>query len=277
LPELRYLHTDALGTPVAKTDLTGAVVERTVYAPYGAPMTPVDGLGYTGHAIDQATGLVYAQQRYYDPVLGRFLAVDPMVTDTANAWNFNRYNYAANSPYKFTDPDGRAIETGWDAFNVGIGIASLGANLAVGNYGGAAVDAGGLIYDGIATAVPGLPGGASAGIKAYRAAGIAREVVVAKKLAAANPAGKVQSQRALRTADGKRAIDPVTGKGRVVDHAVISGGKAETFETTSMTADKTAQLAREQRILDSGGTFIRDKDTRELVPVTGPSKVVRVE
>lgn len=30
-----------------------------------------------------------------------------MAVDTTNAFNFNRYAYANNSPYKFTDPDGR--------------------------------------------------------------------------------------------------------------------------------------------------------------------------
>ena len=48
-------------------------------------------------------------QRYYDPGIGRFLSVDPVTADTTTGWNFNRYNYAANNPYKFTDPDGREI------------------------------------------------------------------------------------------------------------------------------------------------------------------------
>ena len=48
-------------------------------------------------------------QRYYDPQIGRFLSVDPVTADTVSGWNFNRYNYAANNPYKFTDPDGRSI------------------------------------------------------------------------------------------------------------------------------------------------------------------------
>ena len=47
-------------------------------------------------------------QRYYDPQVGRFLSVDPISTNTKTGGNFNRYNYAAGNPYRFTDPDGRA-------------------------------------------------------------------------------------------------------------------------------------------------------------------------
>uniref|UniRef100_UPI003CE9ACDE RHS repeat-associated core domain-containing protein n=1 Tax=Massilia sp. PWRC2 TaxID=2804626 RepID=UPI003CE9ACDE len=38
---------------------------------------------------------------------GRFLSVDPVTTDTSSGGGFNRYAYAANSPYKYIDPDGR--------------------------------------------------------------------------------------------------------------------------------------------------------------------------
>ncbi len=46
-------------------------------------------------------------QRYYDPIIGRFLSVDPVTADGNTGANFNRYKYAANNPYRFTDPDGR--------------------------------------------------------------------------------------------------------------------------------------------------------------------------
>ena len=38
----------------------------------------------------------------------RFLSVDPVTADGNTGTNFNRYWYANNNPYKFTDPDGRA-------------------------------------------------------------------------------------------------------------------------------------------------------------------------
>ncbi len=103
-----YQHTDALGSPVAETDAGGLVTKRNTYAPYGeAYNSSIDGPGYTGHVMDQATGLTYMQQRYYDPQVGRFLSVDPAVSDLNSGANFNRYWYANNNPYKFTDPDGR--------------------------------------------------------------------------------------------------------------------------------------------------------------------------
>jgi len=46
--------------------------------------------------------------RYYDPVALRFLSPDPVYVDLGTGGNFNRYWYANNNPYSFTDPDGRA-------------------------------------------------------------------------------------------------------------------------------------------------------------------------
>ncbi|MGO1070760.1 RHS repeat-associated core domain-containing protein [Lysobacter sp. CA199] len=106
---VEYIHTDALGSPVAVTDADQNVIERTEYEPYGAQITrPVqDGPGYTGHVGDAATGLSYMQQRYFDPQIGRFLSVDPVTASSGTGANFNRYKYANNNPYRFIDPDGR--------------------------------------------------------------------------------------------------------------------------------------------------------------------------
>jgi RHS repeat-associated protein len=104
-PTTTYIHTDALHSPVAETNGAGAVTLRTRYEPYGKTlMPPVQGPGYAGHVVDVSTGLSYMQQRYYDPLAGRFLSTDPMAT---NGGNFNRYAYALNNPYKNIDPDGR--------------------------------------------------------------------------------------------------------------------------------------------------------------------------
>ena len=107
---VKYVHTDALGSVVAMTDASGALVETTrEYEPYGEQLVPAikDGPGYTGHVQDAATGLTYMQQRYYDPEIGRFLSIDPVTASSETGGNFNRYKYASNNPYRFIDPDGR--------------------------------------------------------------------------------------------------------------------------------------------------------------------------
>lgn len=40
----------------------------------------------------------------------RWLSVDPVKANPSNGQNFNRYYYANNNPYRFTDPDGRRIK-----------------------------------------------------------------------------------------------------------------------------------------------------------------------
>ncbi|KAA2285531.1 RHS repeat domain-containing protein [Arenimonas fontis] len=110
---VRYQHTDALGSPVAETDEAGQGVGRERLTAWGEPAdgTWRNGPGFTGHRMDAATRLVYMQQRYYDPVIGRFLSVDPVAADMTTGWNSNRYNYAANNPYANRDPDGRACDS----------------------------------------------------------------------------------------------------------------------------------------------------------------------
>jgi RHS repeat-associated protein len=109
-PTVTYIHTDGLGSPVARTNEQGQLISRTRYEPYGATAggaTP--GIGFTGHVNDPETGLTYMQQRYYDPLAGRFMSVDPVLTDANTGASFNRYVYANNSPYRYIDPDGRQV------------------------------------------------------------------------------------------------------------------------------------------------------------------------
>lgn len=106
---VEYIHTDAQGTPIAVTDSNRNVIERSEYEPFGQllnrPLT--DGPGFTGHVQDAVTGLTYMQQRYYDPLVGRFLSADPVTAYASPGENFSRYWYANNNPFSFTDPDGR--------------------------------------------------------------------------------------------------------------------------------------------------------------------------
>ena len=108
----QFVHTDAFGSPVAHTNGSGTVMNRTRFEAYGYPAagtkpTPnTSVIGFTGHVQDTETDLVYMQQRYYDPMAGRFLSVDPIVTSEKNGNGFNRFMYVENNPLRYTDPDG---------------------------------------------------------------------------------------------------------------------------------------------------------------------------
>jgi RHS repeat-associated protein len=149
-----FSHTDALGSPVARTSAGASptILSRTRYEPYGATAagTNPNGIGFTGHVNDTDTGLVYMQQRYYEPIAGRFLSVDPVVTDAQTAGHFNRYAYGNDSPFRYVDPDGSysiAVEAclGWCAgFSAGYSRASteiaVTGSLGAGRGGGLMLD-----------------------------------------------------------------------------------------------------------------------------------------
>jgi RHS repeat-associated protein len=64
---------------VAITDTAGAVISRTRYEPYGLTASgAAPTIGFAGHLNAADIGLVYMQQRYYDPAPGRMLSIDPV-------------------------------------------------------------------------------------------------------------------------------------------------------------------------------------------------------
>ncbi len=116
-------------------------------------------------------------QRYYDPAIGSFLSVDPVTAyDNGDMRHFNRYTYAYNNPYAFTDPDGRCPS----CIGAGIGgglelafqlatpqgraaYAAAGAALAKGDLGGAFKAAGANVAKVGASAAAGAVGAGLAG------------------------------------------------------------------------------------------------------------------
>ncbi|WP_445945295.1 RHS repeat domain-containing protein [Shewanella sp.] len=111
---VRYQHTDMLGSVVAESDEQGNIIpnSRSHYEPFGKRIGgDKEGIGYTGHLQDKDLGLTYMQARYYDPQIGRFYSNDPVgalghIGRGNPVHGFNRYTYANNNPYKYTDPDG---------------------------------------------------------------------------------------------------------------------------------------------------------------------------
>lgn len=121
---IRYLHTDILGSVIAETDESGNVISRSHYEPFGLRTGGEKaGIGYTGHLQDEELSLTYMQQRYYDPVIGRFYSNDPIGSSASNPMMFNRYAYAYSNPYRYIDPDGmygRGVgwtDEQWNQFN----------------------------------------------------------------------------------------------------------------------------------------------------------------
>lgn len=135
-----YYHNDLLGSPVAATDEWGNILWREHFRPYGERQgTPAyrgyGSVGFTGHVQSQSSELVYMGARYYDPVIGRFLSVDPAKGSPASPTTINRYAYANLNPYKYTDPTGRFGEL----TAIGCGI-SAAAGCALGAVAGFAAD-----------------------------------------------------------------------------------------------------------------------------------------
>ena len=72
---------------------------------------------------------------------------------------------------------------------------------------------------------------------------------------------EIVSEAYLRDKEGNIVRDPVTGEGRRVDYVVVKDNKVvDSVEVTSPAADKTGQCAKEQRIREAGGNYVRTAD-----------------
>jgi RHS repeat-associated protein len=98
------------------------------YDPYGNPrgtssIASTDK-GYIGQYEDPATGLSYLNNRYYDPTVGVFTRVDPLVSVTGEP-----YLYASGNPTSRSDPTGLLdISNIHDIKNETCGRGGCGAN-----------------------------------------------------------------------------------------------------------------------------------------------------
>ncbi|ABS26527.1 CARDB domain-containing protein [Anaeromyxobacter sp. Fw109-5] len=77
----------------------------------GAPGAAEASLAYAGQHWDADVGLSYAQQRWYDPSVGRFLSEDPVFGDPTNPVSLHAWAYANGNPLAFIDPLGERAMT----------------------------------------------------------------------------------------------------------------------------------------------------------------------
>ncbi|SJZ88697.1 RHS repeat-associated core domain-containing protein [Trichlorobacter thiogenes] len=85
---------------------SGAVAASYAYEPFGTTLAATGTLSqplrYATRLYDEGTGLYYFGQRFYSPLLGRWLSRDPL----AEMASINLYSYAANNPLTRIDPLG---------------------------------------------------------------------------------------------------------------------------------------------------------------------------
>ncbi len=103
-----WLHADHLGSLSEVTSATGGRIAQERYYPYGRVRwgSAPTSYNFTGQRLDQSTGLLFFQARYYDPRLARFVSADTMVPEPGNPQSLNRYSYTLNNPLRYTDPTG---------------------------------------------------------------------------------------------------------------------------------------------------------------------------
>ena len=112
--ERHWYVADHLGGTSLLLDANGNVASEVVYYPFGLTRYTQNGdqvhYRFTGQEQD-ASGLIYYDARYYEPVTGRFISVDPLFVESPlkgvkNPQLLNLYAYALNNPGRYIDPDG---------------------------------------------------------------------------------------------------------------------------------------------------------------------------
>ena len=132
------LHGGSVGNVTHAVSRSGAVQNEYGYDAFGN-RTLVSGsvatrFGYTGEESDAESGLLYLRARYYDPVIGRFISVDPYLGRLAEPATQNRYVYVRNNPMIYVDPSGHAtLDITGAAFYGGGASASLRFDTESGN------------------------------------------------------------------------------------------------------------------------------------------------
>ena len=125
----QYQLADSLGSTNVILNALGEVEQRLAFDPWGMRVNTGDqnsvnkltNRGFTGHEMDDETGLINANARIYDPYLGRFLSPDPVLQDPSDLQSYNRYTYVFNNPLKYVDPSGNTATFTSTTINV-IGV-----------------------------------------------------------------------------------------------------------------------------------------------------------
>jgi RHS repeat-associated protein len=120
----RWIHSDFNSSLQVQSDGTGTESMRKKYYATGDALstsgTDSQSKGFTGQR-QESSGLTYLHERFYDPLLGRFVSPDPATPEQHGNAGLNRYAYAMNdfvnkedtSGFMFPAGDGRSGATGY--------------------------------------------------------------------------------------------------------------------------------------------------------------------
>ena len=123
--QVHYKVFDRLGSLLATTDLSGQEqpADGHTFDAFGGPRAAngfpsgdklhpvsdhgtVTNNGFTGHEHLDDVFLIHMNGRVYDYRLGRFLSMDPIISNPASSQSINPYSYIGNNPLSGTDPTG---------------------------------------------------------------------------------------------------------------------------------------------------------------------------
>ena len=142
-----YYHADGLASTRLITDANGDTIGTASYRAFGEVRTwggpssvsatagteagpPSAGwVGTLGVERDDATGLVYMRNRYYDAEQGRFIQMDPI---RLKGCDFNFYRYCYNVPVEHIDIYGTFAMIDGYSYCVKIGVGKFEAKLCMG-------------------------------------------------------------------------------------------------------------------------------------------------
>jgi RHS repeat-associated protein len=150
------ISSDEHGTNTLDLSYTAQTPTWRQFDPFGNPrgtaVTWIDNRAFLNDVTDPASALTDIGVRWYDPVTGSFVSLDPLL-EAASPLQLNGYSYSANDPVSQSDPDGEcASEPGHPCVNTNPGTA--GGNGGSGNTGDANPSSG----DSCNASIPGCPG-----------------------------------------------------------------------------------------------------------------------
>jgi len=171
-----FLHTNHLGSVIARSDAAGDVVERIAYAPYGGVMgstaKQTETAAYVAHDVG-SHGYINFGQRMLAPHIGRFLTPDPLhdvlaVDATEAAFDaVTSYAYARSNPIGFYDVGGLSTESSNFKKYLTIAGTLFAASAAMAGF-GFAVAALTFGSAGVANVLGGIAGAIVSGVAEYK-------------------------------------------------------------------------------------------------------------